>query len=539
MDIVNIIIYIAAATEVIMGTVVFFSNPRHRINRLFLLLTLVTAYWIITNPFMAFEPSGFWVKNSYAAGILIPPLTLIWTIGFTTREKVKWWLSALITLPAIIFFFATYYTDFIIERVDRNFVGGFEGQFGPLFPLFSIYAVSLIACIFYLVTKSFYLNRGIERIQSAFIALGLFGFGIVTATVSFILPVFGIDKLIPLDSPSSVFFIAAVSYAILRHGLFNVKVIATELITFTLWLFILVRVILAETFRDTVIESSLLIVSIIVGILLIRSVMKEVSQRERIETLAKDLEMTNKDLESANVRLKELDKLKSEFVSLASHQMRGPITAIKGYASLLIEGMYGKLDDKVKEAVGVIFESSASMAVIVDDFLNLTKIEQGKMSYDFTLLDICSVADEVSKEIRPVVEKKGLKFIYTCHSDGMHNAVADKGKIRQVMMNLIDNAIKYTPKGSITLEIKKETHEGHLKISIIVSDTGVGLSADAMPKLFQKFARAKNANDANVLGTGLGLYVVRQMVEAHKGTVRVESEGENKGSKFIVEIPGA
>ena len=121
----------------------------------------------------------------------------------------------------------------------------------------------------------------------------------------------------------------------------------------------------------------------------------------------------------------------------------------------------------------------------------------------------------------------------------MHNAVADKGKIRQVMMNLIDNAIKYTPKGSVTLEIKKETHEGHLKISIIVSDTGVGLSADAMPKLFQKFARAKNANDANVLGTGLGLYVVRQMVEAHKGTVRVESEGENKGSRFIVEIPGA
>jgi len=534
---------VSGILNLFLGLMVWLRDVKNRLNFGFALFSLSTVLLILLDFIFRFQPSLLILRASYACAALVPMAALFWILEIcksNLRSSVLY-RYGLLFLPGLIFFILPFINQLIVADIYELTILGYRGKLGPLFGLYALYFISYMVFFITLLYRT--QRNSIDSIfvlQIRFILLGITLYGISALTASVILPqFFQIFDYTLLDAPSLIFFVGFTAYAILKLHLFNIKVIATELLVFALSIFIFIRAVVSESVTEQFINAGIFLSIIIVGVFLIRSVIKEVSQREKIETLAKDLEKTNADLESANVRLKELDKLKSEFVSLASHQMRGPITAIKGYASLLIEGMYGKLDDKVKEAVGVIFESSASMAVIVDDFLNLTKIEQGKMSYDFTLVDICSVADEVSKEIRPVVEKKGLKFIYTCHSDGMHNAVADKGKIRQVMMNLIDNAIKYTPKGSVTLEIKKETHEGHLKISIIVSDTGVGLSADAMPKLFQKFARAKNANDANVLGTGLGLYVVRQMVEAHKGTVRVESEGENKGSRFIVEIPGA
>jgi signal transduction histidine kinase len=225
--------------------------------------------------------------------------------------------------------------------------------------------------------------------------------------------------------------------------------------------------------------------------------------------------------------------MKSEFLSLATHQIRGPLTAIKGYASLLIEGSYGKLPHAVTEAVEKIFHSSDSLALLVEDFLNISRIEQGRMKYDFVDTDMEALVREVAGELAPNVSRAKLQFGVSTDGRGPYRAKVDIGKIRQVIANLLDNAIKYTPSGSISIGLEK-TSEG--KIRIEVSDTGVGIDQVTLPTLFNKFTRAKDASKTNVSGTGLGLYVAKEMVKAHGGRIWAESAGKGHGSIFFVEL---
>lgn len=261
--------------------------------------------------------------------------------------------------------------------------------------------------------------------------------------------------------------------------------------------------------------------------LLIRSVNKEVQNREKGERLARYLA-------NANARLRELDKQKTEFVSIASHQLRSPIAAIKGYTSMIVEGSYGKVNENLDEPLKRILESGQRIGVMVDDFLNVSRIEQGRMTYDMRRHDVCDIIHSVTKELQVVANEKGLRLEAGCSKKGFY-VNADEGKLKQIFSNLIDNAIKYTPKGSITVTVQKLEKEQ--KILVKIKDTGIGIAPEEVPKLFQKFNRASNANEANVLGTGLGLYIAREIMKAHEGWIDVESEGLGKGSTFTVELP--
>lgn len=320
------------------------------------------------------------------------------------------------------------------------------------------------------------------------------------------------------------FYLPILAYAITRYHLFNIKVLTTEIFSLALWIFILVRIYISADGTEQVANIVLLVLSIIVGVFLIRSVKHEVEQRERIEALAKELE-------SANERLKELDQLKSEFVSLATHQIRGPIAAIKGHASMLLEGDFGAVPEVCRKPVETILQSSSALAGVVQDFLDISRIEQGKMKYEFTDFDFSLLTTEVAAELRSTVESKRLSLsLDIAPNIWVH---ADAGKLRQVIENLIDNALKYTPVGNIALSVAKFGGNARLEIK----DTGVGIKPEVLPKLFQKFSRAEDASKANLLGTGLGLYVAKQLIVAQGGDIHAESEGEGKGSTFTVELP--
>jgi signal transduction histidine kinase len=247
-----------------------------------------------------------------------------------------------------------------------------------------------------------------------------------------------------------------------------------------------------------------------------------------------------KDLEAANERLRELDKQKTEFISFATHQLRAPLTAMKGYASLIVEGDLGEVAAKVKEAVERMFESAKTMTTVVDDYLNVSRIELGTMKYNMEPLDMDKMAEEVVGELKPNIMKAGLKFDYKAVGEGPWTVSADPDKLKQVIANIIDNSVKYTPSGSLTVLLERVPNaDGTIPVRFSVTDTGIGIAPGVMPKLFQKFSRADNANKQNIHGTGLGLFIVREIVNAHKGRVWAESAGEGKGSKFIVELPAA
>jgi signal transduction histidine kinase len=159
------------------------------------------------------------------------------------------------------------------------------------------------------------------------------------------------------------------------------------------------------------------------------------------------------------------------------------------------------------------------------------------MAYSFEKIDLKKLIEDIVAEIGPNITKTGLKFGFNADDcEGGYMIKADKDKLKQVISNLIDNSLKYTPSGSVDVRLTcdKNTRKYH----ITVQDTGIGIPKEILPKLFQKFTRANNANKTNIKGTGLGLYVAKQMIEAHHGTIRAESDGEGKGSKFIVELDG-
>jgi signal transduction histidine kinase len=246
-----------------------------------------------------------------------------------------------------------------------------------------------------------------------------------------------------------------------------------------------------------ILESGLFIITVVFGIFLIKSVIREVNQREKIEKLAVDLK-------KANTRLLELDKQKSEFVSFASHQLRAPLTAMKGYASLLIEGEFGEIKDEVKGAIKTILDSSKTLTNIVDDYLNVSRIELGTMKYSFEIIDYKKMVQTVVDELKPSIQKSKLTFNLKFNPDNENEKFiinADRDKLKQVITNLIDNSIKYTPSGSIDVSVVKNIKEK--KIIFSVKDTGVGISTDAMPRLFSKFVRLDSGNKQNIYGTGL------------------------------------
>lgn len=315
-------------------------------------------------------------------------------------------------------------------------------------------------------------------------------------------------------------------YSIIKFRTFNIKLITTQALVVVLWL-ALCAVLFIRTIENVrIIVSITLILFLIVGILLVRSVKREVEQREKIENLAKDLER-------ANEKLRELDQMKSEFLSLATHQIRSPLTAIKGYSSMMLDGDYGEFPVKAKNAVRTIMTSSQNLINIVGEFLDISRIEQGRMVYNKETFDIGELVKETLNEIMPNIKKAGLEIETKIPENFSAKTNLDKGKTKQIISNLIDNAIKYTPKGSIGVSLENHGHKTVIKIK----DTGIGIEEKDIDKLFTKFTRTKDAFKTNVFGTGLGLYVAKKMMEAQGGNIHVESEGLGKGSTFVIEIP--
>ena len=227
---------------------------------------------------------------------------------------------------------------------------------------------------------------------------------------------------------------------------------------------------------------------------------------------------------------------------MVSHQLRTPPTPIKGYSSMLLEGAYGDLNSEQKRAIGNISRANDQQIDFVEDLLNVSRIEAGRMDFKFSKCQIKDICQEVIDSLILKAQNKNLFLEYKNPFEILPEITVDRGKIREVISNLVDNAIKYTIKGGVTVytELCARTDERcllvpHLRITI--SDTGIGIPKEEIPYLFKKFSRGKDINRLNTGGTGLGLYVVKLITEANGGKVWIESAGSGFGTKFIFELP--
>lgn len=220
-------------------------------------------------------------------------------------------------------------------------------------------------------------------------------------------------------------------------------------------------------------------------------------------------------------RLKEVDEMKDDFVSIASHELRAPLTALKWQASEL------HTDEK---SMNIFQNSITQLEKLVEDMLDVSRIQQGRIKYDFRELDPSEIIDTAVTFFKPTAEEKGLKINY--EKTPLPLTSVDPERLRQVTVNLISNAIKYTREGEITITAGEDRN----KVVIRIRDTGLGISAEDQTHLFQKFQRIKSEETSHISGTGLGLWITKQIVEAMHGTVAVESI-KGVGSSFIVSFP--
>jgi len=235
------------------------------------------------------------------------------------------------------------------------------------------------------------------------------------------------------------------------------------------------------------------------------------------------------ELEKANEKLKELDKLKNEFLSIASHQIRTPLSIVKGYISILrTNKKIGTISKKQELFLKNINDANNQLINIINDFLNLSRIEQKRLKLDISKFDPSKHIEGIIERFNQEIERKHIKLIYKKSDVPPINV--DEPKIIEVITNLVDNAIKYTPEdGEVTIKCEKKNDE----LMISVKDTGIGIPEKFMDNLFQKFARAENAVHVQPNGNGVGLFLVKKIVEAHQGRIEVHSK-EGKGTKFKI-----
>ncbi|MEA2088551.1 MAG: GAF domain-containing sensor histidine kinase, partial [Patescibacteria group bacterium] len=240
-------------------------------------------------------------------------------------------------------------------------------------------------------------------------------------------------------------------------------------------------------------------------------------------------------LRQANKELKKLDKVKSEFISIASHQLRTPITIIKGYISMLLEGDYGKINEKANSTLKQTYKSTEHMAKLVEDFLNISRIESGKIVFDFKKEKFDIIVNETADSFKEIAKTKNLK-INTNIQKNLPAILVDKVKIKEVVSNLIDNAIKYTKQGNIIVDLKLVKNEDKKFLLLSITDNGMGIAEEDISNIFKKFIRGKKVSLVHTEGLGLGLYFSKKVIEAHHGKIWVESSGVEKGSVFYVKL---
>lgn len=232
-------------------------------------------------------------------------------------------------------------------------------------------------------------------------------------------------------------------------------------------------------------------------------------------------------------RLKEVDRMKDDFITMASHELRAPVTAVRGYLSLFLDEAFVKLEEKPRQIMATTMTIADHLSMLVEDLLDVSRIEQGRMKLNPEALEPEPLIEELMAQLRFEAEKKGLSLSFERPVEPLPRILVDRSRMKQVLINLLSNAIKYTQQGSITVTAETAT-DGLLEIR--VTDTGLGMSAEACENLFQKFHRIRNTDTANITGTGLGLWITKQIVEAMEGRIHCDSI-EKVGTRMRVLFP--
>ncbi len=520
---------VAASLTVFLGILVFVHDRHSVTNKIFIIHALVGAGWAFINYFSLIaspETTLFWIRLVIFFAVPHVFLFLLFVLNFPGKKlQLNKGLFTITILLAILLMALTQ-TTYIFATMSTG-VKGLTPQPGVFMPFFGSTLVAFFLLTVILVIYKYF--KADTEIKRPWLTIGsglLISYSLLIFFV-FLKVILANDTTFVRYSPLFILpiFLSA-GYAILKHHLFNIKLIRTETVILVLLLVSFIQVIIAPNAMAKTLALSVTAFILITSILLIKSVLREVQQREQLEIL-------DKELQEANVKLKALDQARAEFITIASHQLRTPPATIKWYLSSVLDGDYGKLKQDQKEILEKTNRTNNSLISLVDDMLNVSRIERGKMEFLFEQVSLLDLAKTTFEQLEPIAKDKKLTLTFKYSpKTKFPKLMADKEKIRQVMNNLIDNALKYTKQGTVAVNIMASKDE----IKFSVTDSGKGIAPEEQISIFEKYTRGKESIKQSA-GLGLGLYVAKIIVGQHKGKIWAESSGEGKGSTFAFTVP--
>ncbi|MFZ2303411.1 MAG: ATP-binding protein [Minisyncoccia bacterium] len=497
------------------------------------------------------ETASFWWKIAHIGAILIPVFFLHFVYEFLEKKKTE----ILIFLYAVsVLLLITNFTDGLFIDNMRFVFGQFyyDSPPGPFYPLFTIMFFGLTGYSHFLLWLGFKESK--DRLIKEKIKFFFFGMAVSFAGGAFnFLPVYGFD-IYPYMNLTVFLYPLIISYAIFKHQLFDIKVILVELAVLLLNLFLFINVFTSYLKTDFMLNVLMALLIFIFSVVLLRGIYKDISNRERIFGLLKEMEV-------ANEKLRVLEEQKTEFMSIASHQLRAPLTVIKGYASMILEGTFGHINDSARDAMGKLYKSSQKIIALVEDLLTISRIEQGRTMLNFEMTNFKNLVESTITELKDEVAEAKVDVSFTATGDKEFLAYIDEKKVKQIVKHILENAIKYTTaSGSVRVTVADDSLTK--KVRLTVSDTGIGMKQEQITSIFERFNLKVKEGGHSALNEkhmpqeggqnkreeeestmmekrtpGIGLYIAQQIIDAHHGTLRIESAGLGKGTIVTVEMP--
>lgn len=520
-------VLVVASFNVVLTGIILAQDSRNRTNIAFALLTFSAAMWGFgTGMFLIVSPTNltyfeFFARANYFFGGSISTAFLYFVLVFDAEEAPLRRTTALVFFPTLVFLMVYALTDLIIMRaivLEDGTRGFLYGTWHYLFDIhtWGYFAVALVALV-----QKYRRAIGRARQQILLIAVGTYATFAVASVANILLPhVLHDFRFIAVGPVAIIFWVSIVTYAVARHQLFNIRAIAAELPIILLWLILLFRTVLSQGTPPFLINFVFFIAVLILGIFFIRSVIKEVQQRELIERQEKELVLVNDQQEA--------------LLDFISHEVKSYFSKVEAAFAGIGEGDYGPPPPPLKDMAKRGLDDVRTGMAMVASILDASNLKQGTVSYVHKTFDLVAAVQKSVEELRTFAEDRGLALTFSSGSTAACEIVGDEEKIRKhVIRNLIDNAIRYTLTGTIKIDMSCPGKVARF----VIEDTGVGITTEDMENLFTEGGHGKDALKVNVHSTGYGLYIAKQVVEAHGGTIHAFSDGAGRGSRFVVELP--
>lgn len=516
----------------LLGVSVLLANFRTKTNRYFFWMVcsfcflLLTAYLVYYPGFEAYANILGRLNFAFIAITLVSILFFVFNYPISTKKYSVLGLSAVI-LGSIIAILSVF-TPFLVS--SANIVNSsVKLQLGNFQYVLYIYTIMVVIIALYHLIRAYIVADRVTKFRILFPLIGAGLVALFNIIFNIIVPsIYPNFSQFWIGDYSIIFFLVLTAYAILKHQMFNIKVIATQAAVIIISLALLVEVSLSSNITEGLIVGTIWAIATYGGILLIRSVKNEIQQKEKIQKLAKDLE-------EANVHLKELDKIKDDFLSMASHELNTPIAAIEGYLSMiLVEKLAGEIPPKAKKYLESVFQSSQRLAGLVRDLLNVSRIESGRIHLLYEQKQIEDIIGQAIMEINSKVREAHHTLTFEKPKTKLPLTWLDATRVTEVMINILGNSIKYTEPGG-KIDVKVVNDDG--KIVVSVSDNGRGIPKERQSVIFEKFTQADVLKD-QAKGTGLGMYISKRFIELHGGKLWFHSDGiAGKGTTFFFSLP--